>query len=159
MKKCNLQIVVSCLVFMSWVANCQAENNTAIMTAIMNNVKVVCQSPPDQGKHWSVDMKGDGGVNLGLNFLKDAHLETKGEAEFSKEEWEGVQQVLREQQFADNNDYRKCVRDLTPLFLEKFSNNSESTDNGGGQIKQQTSGQYSPAISNTKGDVNFNIGK
>lgn len=90
-------------------AHAQAE----LMKAITNNVKAVCQSPSDQGKHWSVKAKGDGGVTI-------SYLNTKGEAEFTKEEWEGVQQVLKEQQSDDNKNYRECARDLTPKFLEKF---------------------------------------
>ena len=47
---------------------------------------------------------------------------------FSSSEWRGVQQVLREHQEADNRDYRACVRELTPLFLEAAQESSKTCE-------------------------------
>lgn len=127
MANLNLQVMVTCLALTSGVANSAEANNASLMEAITNNVRAVCQFPSDQGKHWSVNAKGDGSVTIGLKFAKLANLNTKGKAEFTKEEWEGVQQVLKEQQSDDNKDYRACARELTPKFLDKFNPDSEAS--------------------------------
>jgi hypothetical protein len=141
---------------MSGVANSTTANNATLMDAITNNVRAVCQSPSDQGKHWSVKAKGDGSVTIGLKFAKLANLNTNGEAEFTKEEWEGVQQVLKEQQSDDNKDYRACARELTPKFLEKFNPDSESSKGEADSVSQSSSGPNSPNVNNIKGNINFN---
>ncbi|MGH8615766.1 MAG: hypothetical protein ACREYF_28070 [Gammaproteobacteria bacterium] len=116
-------ITAGCWLLAANLANGETADRDALMEAITNNVRAVCQSPSDQGRHWSVKAKGDGGTTIGLRHI--ANLNVKGEAEFSKEEWQGVQQVLKKQQLDDNKDYRACARELTPTFLEKFVPGSE----------------------------------
>jgi hypothetical protein len=96
-------------------------------------------------------------VTIGLKFAKLANLNTNGEAEFTKEEWDGVQQVLKEQQSDENKDYRACARELTPKFLEKFSPDSEASNDDRESVNQKSFGPNSPPVNNVKGNVNFNF--
>jgi hypothetical protein len=106
--------VCACLSFFV-LANVRAEAN--VMTAVVESVKNVCQFPSDQGSHWTVTIRGDGNARVKL-------IGVSGEAEFSKSEWSGVQQVLREHQARDSRSYRDCARALTPLFLDRFTSSS-----------------------------------
>lgn len=92
--------------------------HAAGMAEIVKNVKEVCLTPSEQGKFWNVTATGgakaDGSIKLiaaGIN----------GQATFTKGEWDGVQQVLKEHQATENADYRDCVEKLTPLFIGKFT--------------------------------------
>ena len=147
------------------------------LETITQNVKSVCQSPAQAGKYWNVTSTGKADATGSIRL---ASVGVNGEARFTKGEWEGVQQVLKEQQSADNANYRDCAVKLTPLFLAKFAasaptanasetkhskpkrpaqNNaaaskSPSTKTNGSQ--QETHGDKSPAI-NTHGDVKVDI--
>ena len=46
----------------------------------------------------------------------------KGNLQFTKEEWSGIQRVLAADQAGDNDSYRKCVQALVPQFLAKVPN-------------------------------------
>ncbi len=143
-----------------------SSNVFATEDKVVESVRAVCQSPSQQGKYWNVEGKGDAGANALIRLIG---VSINGEASFTKGEWEGVQQVLKEQQSADNASYRDCAVKLTPLFLEKFAAakpvNSSKTkqktkDNKAPAIQpsgnhQETHGDKSPAI-NSKGDVTIN---
>lgn len=151
-------IMASCWISTANLANSGPADSGTLMEAITNNVRAVCQSPSDQGQHWSVKAKGDGGAAIGLKLLNIGNLSAKGEAEFTKEEWEGVQQVLKEQQLDENKDYRACARALTPRFLEKFIPSSE-TAKATSTVHQNSTGEQSPNINTSgDGDVNINFG-
>ncbi|MER2531362.1 MAG: hypothetical protein ABTR54_07115, partial [Candidatus Competibacter sp.] len=98
-----------------------AEEGT--FSEVVKSVKEVCQYPSDQGAHWQVKIHGDGKAKVKL--IGSA----SGEAEFSKSEWSGVQQVLKEHQKDDSKNYRACARELTPLFLKKFSSDGAGRGN------------------------------
>lgn len=166
MTKLGLQVIMaSCWILTANLAHSQPANNATLMGAITKNVRAVCQSPSKQGQHWLVKAKGDGGATIGLKLM--SNLSAKGEAEFTKEEWEGVQQVLKEQQLDENKDYRACARALTPRFLEKFVPSSETakvTSTGASkgsnaEFHQSSTGEQSPNINTGgDGDVNINFG-
>jgi hypothetical protein len=149
---------------------------------ITQNVKSVCESPSQAGKYWNVTTTGKVDAKGSIRL---ASIGVNGEATFTKGEWEGVQQVLKEQQSADNANYRDCAVKLTPLFLEKFAgpaptsavianetipktkaktkshaNNktaaSKSSSAKANAVHQETHGDKSPAI-NSNGDVNLEI--
>lgn len=90
-----------------------------IFNAISKTIKEICQAPSSVGKYWNVKLDGSGNTTVKV---KVADADLKGNATFSKGEWEGVQRVLQEQQAQDNEGYRRCSEKLTPIFLEKFSN-------------------------------------
>ncbi|MCX7108587.1 MAG: hypothetical protein NTX45_00370 [Proteobacteria bacterium] len=144
---------------------------------ITQNVKSVCESPTQAGKYWNVTATGKSDAKGSIRL---ASIGVNGEATFTKGEWEGVQQVLKAQQSADNASYRDCAVKLTPLFLAKFAaptpaakateskhykpkrpaqnktaaSKSPSAKANGSQ--QETHGDKSPAII-THGDVNVDI--
>lgn len=113
--------VVCCLLSLVFPITAQTQE-TKLMDAITENIRKVCQAPSDQGKYWSVDVSGEGKANVAM---KLANFGMTGTAQFSEEEWKGVQKVLKEHQLDDNKSYRLCVQELTPKFLEKFGNPSK----------------------------------
>ena len=86
---------------------------------ITKNVKELCESPNDPGSHYQVTVGGEANADIRIRLLGLIGL--NGDAEFTKEEWEGVRSVLKEDQAGENKNYRACVVELTPLFLEKLS--------------------------------------
>jgi hypothetical protein len=94
-----------------------ADTDAAVLAAVTKDVKEVCTQPATQGEHWSVSggVSGDAGIQLKL--LKLASV--KGDLQFTKEEWSGIQRVLAADQAGDNDSYRKCVQALVPQFLAK----------------------------------------
>lgn len=103
--------------FSTSLAVAEAQGSVDLLVAVTNSVKEVCQAPSKEGRYWTVEGDGSGGGKLTVR-LADANIQ--GRAQFTKGEWEGVQQVLKEHQIEDNRDYRGCVKALTPLFIGKF---------------------------------------
>jgi hypothetical protein len=93
-------------------------NNVFALDKVTENVQAVCLSPSQQGKYWTVTAKGGAEANGSIRLITAG---INGEATFTKGEWDGVQQVLKDHQAGDNESYRKCAEKLTPLFLEKFA--------------------------------------
>ena len=94
--------------------------DSAVIDALTKDVKEVCTQPATQGQHWSVSGGVDGDAGLQLKLLKLASV--KGNLQFTKEEWSGIQRVLAADQAGDNDSYRKCVQALVPQFLAKVPN-------------------------------------
>ena len=94
----------------------------SIMDQITRNIREVCQAPSNSGNYWEVKLSGDGAAKVRLK-LVDIGMSTQ--AQFSQGEWQGVQQVLREQQAQENASYRVCAEKLTPIFLEKFAHRAK----------------------------------
>lgn len=88
------------------------------LDTITQNVKSVCQSPSQAGNYWNVTATGKADAKGNIRL---ASVGVNGKATFTQGEWEGVQQVLKAQQSADNANYRDCAVKLTPLFIEKFA--------------------------------------
>lgn len=89
---------------------------------VTDSVLEICRGGSLKGKDSSIRIKGEGKITtVLLKKLADAGL--KGEADFSKEEWEGIRPLLPEN--FDAKAYIKCVTELTPIFLEKFSASGE----------------------------------
>ncbi len=80
-----------------------------------NDILELC-SVAKQGNFSQIQAKGqiqgDGSIKL-------ATLGGKGELSFSKGEWNGVQQVLKDHQATDNVSARECVLKLMPYFKSK----------------------------------------
>src|ERR1700693_3199746 len=116
----------ACLAFVApLLAVSQASGaDSAVIDAVTKDVKDVCTQPATQGQHWSVSggVNGDAGIQLKL--LKLASV--KGNLQFTKEEWSGIQRVLAADQRGDNDSYRKCVQALVPQFLAKVPNAKQS---------------------------------
>jgi hypothetical protein len=115
-------------------------NVFAANTELIENIKAVCLAPSQQGKYWNVTVKGDIKVDGSVKLIAAG---VKGEANFSKGEWAGVQQVLKERQPDDNDSFRKCSMTLTPLFLEKF--NASSSINPINSNKTKSAKSKSPS--------------
>ncbi len=82
-----------------------------------NDILDLC-SVAKQGNFSQIQAKGqiqaDGSIKL-------ATLGGKSELSFSKGEWSGVQQVLKEHQADDNKNSRDCVLKLMPYFKSKIA--------------------------------------
>lgn len=88
---------------------------------ITESISDICYQPSDGlSKHYEVVVKGD--ADFRVKFLG----KLGGEAEFNKEEWEGVERILQKDVATDRKDYRECVKELTPIFIQKFAS-KEST--------------------------------
>lgn len=116
-RETHLLLIATC------VAVCQlavADTDSAVLAAVSKDVKEVCTQPQTQGEHWSISGKADGEAGIQLKLLKLASI--KGDLQFTKEEWSGIQRVLAADQAGDNERYRKCVETLIPQFLSKVGN-------------------------------------
>jgi hypothetical protein len=77
----------------------------------------ICQNPNEVGTYLKIEGDGKGEVSVGIvKLLGKAGAEAKGN--FTKEEWAGVRKVL--DQNSENNNFRACVVQLTPLLIDKF---------------------------------------
>lgn len=95
------------------------------MKAIQEVVQEICQAPNKRGEYLRVEGEGKGSVSIGiLRPLGAAGI--SADANFSKEEWDGVRKVL--DQNAENANYRDCVTRLTPLFLDKFGKDAKKSE-------------------------------
>lgn len=88
------------------------------MEQVTRNILDICNAPANKGSYWDVKIQGSGDANLKLK-LVDGSM--SGGVVFEKSEWNGVQQVLKEQQASENASYRRCAEKMTMLFLEKFN--------------------------------------
>lgn len=112
-------LVATALLCCSFASFAIAEESQNAFNAITEAVSAVCLNPGDAGKFWEVKATGSGQAKLlVLKKLVDAGIDAK--LEFTSGEYEGVQRVLAEQQDKENANYRDCVRDLTPRFLDKL---------------------------------------
>lgn len=102
---------------------CQIASANTILSEISSNVKSVCMAPDTIGKKWNVEVLASGDVNVGLKLAGKAGADAK--VAFSKSEWNGVQQVLKEQQSSENANYRRCAENVTKIFIDKLNNNSD----------------------------------
>ncbi|MGH8608843.1 MAG: hypothetical protein ACREX9_15960 [Gammaproteobacteria bacterium] len=73
-------ITAGCWLLAANLANGETADRDALMEAITNNVRAVCQSPSDQGRHWSVKAikaKGDGGTTIGLRHIANLNVKER----------------------------------------------------------------------------------
>ncbi|AEX22254.1 hypothetical protein [Vibrio sp. EJY3] len=108
------KLLIAYLLFFTFSVNAL---NKEDMSAVESTVKNLCQIS-DGGTSESIQVGGEGDVKVRVGALGLGSV--KGSVDFTKREWNGVQQVLREHQAQDSKDYRACVRSLTPIFLEKY---------------------------------------
>ena len=112
---------------------------------IIDAIDKLCKAPTNEkSSYYSVKAKGKLNVRVKIIGLAD------GEADFKKEEWEGYQRVLQQEQADDNKQYRECSKQLTIPFLEKFSI-IEKED------KKEDNDESRSKISQTSGDNGINI--
>lgn len=83
------------------------------ISQITDNIVRVCDKPESAGNYWDISVKSGGEAEIKL---KLAELGVTGEVAFSKSEWDGIQRTVE-----DNKNYRDCVKNLAPLFIEKFT--------------------------------------
>jgi len=83
-------------------------------------VKDLCQYPDRRGYIMKLQGTLEGGTIVRI-------VGIKGKATFSREEWEGVQDVLPEDRAPDREDVRSCAKQLTPLLLEKLEETTPET--------------------------------
>jgi len=99
---------------------------SGLINKITFNIESVCQKPSAAASFWEAKVKSDGTAKL--NLLLGSELSVG--AEFTKKQWDGIVSSVE-----DAIDYRSCVKEISPLFLEKYlplliaeqdSNNSRS---------------------------------
>ncbi len=69
----------------------------------------------NKGSSLKIEMKGNGGARIKL------FGGISGQAELSKNEWEGMQRVLKRDQLKDNIDYRKCTTEKLEILLKSVN--------------------------------------
>lgn len=111
---------------------------------VVDSVERLCTAPSkEKSSYYKVEVKGKANIRVKIIGLAD------GEADFKKEEWEGVQRVLQKDQILDNKLSRECSMKLTPLFLEKFDKDEKN-------VKKDTDKKVTN-ISQVNGDNGINI--
>lgn len=105
-------------------------------TDIVNSIEKLCKAPSNM-KSTQYHVSAKGKVNLRIKILGLAGAD----AVFKKQEWEGVQRVLREDQAKDNDSYRLCSRELTPIFMDKFYGGVNKKNK---ELQQKKQKQFKP---------------
>lgn len=130
-----MNIFPSCLitvVFMQIILHPVFANagNISLSDRITKNIRDICLAPCDKGKYWETNIKAGGETNVKLKLVGKA----SAEASFGIGEWEGVQKVLQTHQAYDNESYRNCVKQLTPLFVRKFVHTKQPAKSGKAKV-------------------------
>ena len=85
-------------------------------SSVAPEVRAICEAP--SGKRSSYfETKGKAEIDGNIRVKLVGVLGTGGEIVLTKQEWEGVQRVLRKDQVADNQSYRECAKELTPILI------------------------------------------
>lgn len=114
---------------------------------VVNSVERLCNAPSkEKSSYYKIEAKGKANIRVKIIGLAD------GEADFKKEEWEGVQRVLQKDQILDNKLSRECSIKLTPLFLEKFEMGEKKVRENKKDIDKKSAN-----ISQVSGDNGINI--
>jgi hypothetical protein len=77
--------------------------------ALSNIARSRCATEFIEGKDYRIKVLANGNFQVSLLCEKGGGV--NGTFEYTREEWEGRQRVLREHQVSDNKDFRKCVRE------------------------------------------------
>jgi len=80
---------------------------------VTENLTWLCDKPSLAGSRWDIKVTGDGDAGLRIKALPK--IGVGGEVEFKREEWDGIKNTVE-----NSANYRDCVRDLLPVFLERF---------------------------------------
>ncbi|MGH7392565.1 MAG: hypothetical protein ACREM3_24370 [Candidatus Rokuibacteriota bacterium] len=94
---------------------------------VVDSVRASCLEPGKSGNHWQVKGSGKGEAKVPIKVFV---VGLGADVEFTREEWDGVQRVLKEDQAKDNARYRDCVEKLTPLFLQKIPDPAKRSQRG-----------------------------
>ena len=74
----------------------------AELFSITQQIKTLCQQGTDHAGSASKTLFKDRNFN------------------FTQEEWDGIQRVLKKDQLYDNKDYRNCVETIAKLFVARY---------------------------------------
>ena len=123
----SVVFVMFCMALFNSVLADEKPLENSILENITRSIHTLCQPTSDKGKYFDSRIKANGEAEV---TLKVFGLSGKvDEAALSKGEWDGIQQVIKEQQGDDNKNYRECVRHLTPIFMDKFMQQRTENDN------------------------------
>jgi DNA-binding PadR family transcriptional regulator len=124
---------------------------------IVTAIEKLCKAPSNKkSTYYQITARGKAELRVKILGL------VGGDANFKQKEWIGVQRVLQKDQLNDNQSYRNCTIQLTPIFLKKFHRSvemaikKESLKNNIPPNSQTTYGTKSPIINNTQGNVIIN---
>lgn len=160
------KIVAICLSSIALVSFANKSYSDDNIPQIVKAVEALCKAPTGKKSiYYKITGKAKSSVRVKFFAL------AKGGVDFKKEEWNGIQRVLRADQAKDNDSYRNCSTKLTPIFIEKFykirSPQQTIAKNTKKKIKKQTTnnpsinsavthGKNSPIIGTVKGNITFN---
>lgn len=82
-----------------------------ILRDIRDTVLYICKEPELKNTYWKVETDAEGNAKLFLKALFNIELE----GNFTREEWEGVEDHL-----AESINYRECAREITKTLSEKL---------------------------------------
>lgn len=106
------------LLFLSLVLsinNSFAEDNSEMITKLASVVTDMCSVPSTEGKYWKVEANGDAGASIKI------FGEINGDIHLTNEEWSGIRNLRSEDQVDREKNYRACIQQVIPLFLEKMT--------------------------------------
>ncbi|MGB0660533.1 MAG: hypothetical protein ACPGNV_10165 [Mangrovicoccus sp.] len=93
-----------------------AQDFSAVVTA----VKELCSmGSSESGSASRLEVAGQANGEVKVKLIGSVGL--AGEVTLTEEEWDGVQQVTKPDQLAENDGRRACVTALTPQFLAKMN--------------------------------------
>ncbi len=104
-----MQKIITILIALSF------SHNVFALDSAVENIQALC-GLAKQGKYSQIQGKAQFQAN---GSVKLASIGGKGEISFSKGEWDGVQQVLKDHQAGNLKDYRACVSNTLPYFRGK----------------------------------------
>jgi hypothetical protein len=90
------------------------------MSAIVEAVARMCAMPSEKGYELEYAGSVDAGVIIKL-------MGVKGEGRLSKNEWEGVQDVLEEERANDRASSRACAQNILPIMMKAYGASGKST--------------------------------
>ena len=118
------------------------------LTSLKDAVREMCLFPDRSGDYLQTEGEIKAGTPVTIKIVK-AELSGK----IAYENWNGIPITLDKYK----TDPRQCAIEILKILQPALSSTSENDKEG--SVQQTTSGKNSPAISNTKGDVNINFSK
>jgi len=108
-------IFFTLVILVSFNVNAFGDREAKIVT---DSVLELCRGGHSKGENSSIDISGNANATTVL-LKKLVEIGLDGEVIFTQSEWKGIEPLLPEK--FDASVYTKCVTDLTPQFLSKFS--------------------------------------
>lgn len=96
--------------------------------SVVEQVRSICEAPSaERSSYFEVERRGGANGSVRVKFV--GVLGAEGGVTLTEKEWEGVQRVLQGDQASDNQSYRRCARELTPILLRSKEDTGKNSEN------------------------------